>query len=212
LIAAGDPLARAYLASILARPDKHRTTHAATFEELMRALAPGHAFDLAIIDWDLPGMAGDSGLKKVRNSLSSGKVVVLTSMNEEEAEVLSQRLHSATVLSKHLSAHKLVRAIKETLAADKSDATVQEPPHREFLGHELTARQRSVLDLIVGGLTNRQIAKVLGISEGTVKAHINSAYKIMGVHNRVTAAATYSRVTSLYGSADEIPSAEARVH
>lgn len=174
----------------------------------MRALAPGHEFDLAIIDWDLPGMAGDSGLKKVRNSLSSGKVVVLTSMSEEEARLLSRRLHSATVLSKHLPAHKLVLAIKETLAADQSTAAVQSP-QREFLGHELTARQRSVLELIIGGLSNREIAKVLGISEGTVKAHINSAYKIMGVHNRVSAAATYSRAASVFGPAGEKPAAAA---
>lgn len=52
---------------------------------------------------------------------------------------------------------------------------------------KLTARQKEVLDLLAAGKSNKQIAWALGISEGTVKVHVNAAFRALGVHNRVNA-------------------------
>jgi DNA-binding NarL/FixJ family response regulator len=197
-------LAREFLGSLLTKRGGHHITYASSFDELMRALAPGHPFELAIVDLDLPGMSGDLGLKHVHQTGSSAKIVVLASLSEEDASRLSRRLEFGQVVSRHLAPHQLLRAVKGALAAPEprvapigeQTARARQPrPQPDLFGHQLTPRQRTILDLIVAGLTNRQIGKLLGISEGTVKAHINSAYKIMGVHNRVNAAAAYSRVT-----------------
>jgi len=51
----------------------------------------------------------------------------------------------------------------------------------------LTARQKEELDLVATGKSNKQIANALGISEGTVKVHVNAAFRTLGVHNRVSA-------------------------
>ena len=51
----------------------------------------------------------------------------------------------------------------------------------------LTARQKEVLNLLAAGKSNKQIAWALGISEGTVKVHVNAAFRALGVHNRVNA-------------------------
>ncbi len=51
----------------------------------------------------------------------------------------------------------------------------------------MTARQKEVLDLVAAGKSNKQIACALGISEGTVKVHVNAAFRALGVHNRVNA-------------------------
>lgn len=55
-------------------------------------------------------------------------------------------------------------------------------------GARLTARQKEVMELLAEGKSNKQIASVLGISEGTVKVHVNAAFRALGVHNRVNAA------------------------
>jgi DNA-binding NarL/FixJ family response regulator len=52
---------------------------------------------------------------------------------------------------------------------------------------KLTSRQKEVLDLLAAGKSNKQIAWALGISEGTVKVHVNAAFRSLGVHNRVNA-------------------------
>jgi DNA-binding NarL/FixJ family response regulator len=55
---------------------------------------------------------------------------------------------------------------------------------------ELSARQREILELVVEGLSNAQIAGRLYLSESTIKQHLRSAYKVLGVHNRTQAAKT----------------------
>jgi DNA-binding NarL/FixJ family response regulator len=52
----------------------------------------------------------------------------------------------------------------------------------------LTNRQREVLELVVEGLSNAEIASRLYLSESTVKQHLRAAYKLLGVHNRTEAA------------------------
>jgi DNA-binding NarL/FixJ family response regulator len=72
---------------------------------------------------------------------------------------------------------------------------------RQLLGHlmsqkenpevgELSARQREILELVVEGLSNAQIAGRLYLSESTIKQHLRSVYKVLGVHNRTEAAKT----------------------
>jgi DNA-binding NarL/FixJ family response regulator len=72
---------------------------------------------------------------------------------------------------------------------------------RQLLGHlmsqnetpeigKLSARQREVLELVVEGLSNAQIAGRLYLSESTIKQHLRSVYKVLGVHNRTEAAKT----------------------
>jgi len=55
---------------------------------------------------------------------------------------------------------------------------------------ELSARQREILELVVEGLSNAQIAGRLYLSESTIKQHLRTAYKVLGVHNRTEAAKT----------------------
>jgi DNA-binding NarL/FixJ family response regulator len=54
----------------------------------------------------------------------------------------------------------------------------------------LTARQREILEMVVEGLSNAQIAGRLYLSESTIKQHLRAAYKVLGVHNRTEAAKT----------------------
>jgi DNA-binding NarL/FixJ family response regulator len=61
----------------------------------------------------------------------------------------------------------------------------------------LTARQKEVLELLAEGKSNKQIGTALGISEGTVKVHVNAAFRALGVHNRVNAATALLALSEL---------------
>ena len=61
-------------------------------------------------------------------------------------------------------------------------------------GTDLTPRERQVLDLVVQGKTNKQIATELGLSEKTVKAHVTAIFKVLGVVNRPQAVLVARRV------------------
>jgi DNA-binding NarL/FixJ family response regulator len=53
---------------------------------------------------------------------------------------------------------------------------------------ELSARQREILEMVVEGLSNAQIARRLYLSESTIKQHLRAVYKVLGVRNRTQAA------------------------
>ena len=80
-------------------------------------------------------------------------------------------------------------------------APAESTPSREQLKRLLTDRQIAVLDEAIEGKSNKVIARALGISEGTVKAHLSSAFRALGVHNRTEAVYRYA-ATRAPGRAD----------
>src|SRR3546814_9920177 len=62
-----------------------------------------------------------------------------------------------------------------------------EAPFLSSAGSALTRRQRDVIQLLAEGKSNKEIASILQITEGTVKVHVNAAFRALGVHNRVSA-------------------------
>jgi DNA-binding NarL/FixJ family response regulator len=107
-------------------------------------------------------------------------------------DVLSAGSHG--FIPKSSSPAELEQALRATaggqvfvspMSAGRSVSEHSEPKslHRS----ELTARQKEVLTLLAAGKSNKQIAWALGISEGTVKVHVNAAFRALGVHNRVNA-------------------------
>jgi DNA-binding NarL/FixJ family response regulator len=106
--------------------------------------------------------------------------------------VLSAGSHG--FIPKNSSSLELEHALRATaggqvfvspMSADRSAPESSQP--RTFNESQLTARQKEVLDLLAAGKSNKQIAWALGISEGTVKVHVNAAFRTLGVHNRVNA-------------------------
>ena len=76
---------------------------------------------------------------------------------------------------------------------DVAEATLSDPPPAEELSEPPTAREGEVLGLLARGLSNKQIARELGISEHTVKFHISSLYAKLGVANRAEAVSLAAR-------------------
>lgn len=204
LIAHKDPLARAYLRGVIERC--HRASgwrEAATFNEVVDALTDQPVTPLALIDIDLPGMASDLGLRFFATHYRQSRFVVLYStMGFDRID----RLEEAGVVGcvpKDLPEAALAGAFQAVLAGlrfrlpggampiERSASPVAAPAGA--LDHELTERQGEVLRLLALGRSNREIGRLLSIAEGTVKVHVNAAFRVLGVHNRVSAAAAVRR-------------------
>lgn len=152
---------------------------------LAGSLRPG----LVLLDLKLPGPDGIAVLSELR--AAGHRVLVLTSATEPARARQAVHAGAAGVLYKDIDPDALVRAIRavhdgQLLLAPEAAAavTVGEPRTRD----PLTSREREVLTRIADGRSNREIARALGVSEKTVKAHVSSVLAKLGVQDRTQAA------------------------
>ncbi|WP_411080109.1 response regulator [Streptomyces sp. cmx-18-6] len=174
-----------------------------------QALARGPALrpDVAVLDVRLSEGDGITVCRELRSRMPDLACLILTSFDDEEALLDAIMAGAAGYVLKQINGSDLVSAVR-TVAAGRSmldpsttarlmrslrDAEAGPPPQDERLA-VLSERERAVLDLIGEGLTNRQIAKRLYLSEKTVKNHISRLLGKLGVERRVQAAVIAAEV------------------
>ncbi|MFB7394692.1 response regulator [Streptomyces sp. NPDC057680] len=187
-------------------PDLEVVGEAASAEQ---ALARGPALrpDVAVLDVRLPDGDGISVCRELRNRMPDVACLMLTSFDDEDALLDAIMAGAAGYVLKQIKGSDLVAAVR-TVATGQSmldpattarlmhslrDPEAAKPPEDERLA-VLSDRERSVLELIGEGLTNRQIAKRLYLSEKTVKNHISRLLGKLGVERRVQAAVIAAQV------------------
>ena len=143
--------------------------------------------DIVLLDLKLPGMDGVAVLRPLR--AAGLRVLVLTSATEPSAAAAAVRAGAAGVVYKDIDPAALVRAIRAVhdgnvlLAPEAIGSLV-----RGSRADTLTAREREVLSGIADGKSNREIARLLRVSEKTVKAHVSAVLAKLGVQDRTQAA------------------------
>jgi DNA-binding NarL/FixJ family response regulator len=155
--------------------------------ELFSRLRP----DVTIIDLRMPGMNGVETIRAIMQIQPKARVIVLTTYQTDEDihQALDAGAHG--YLLKAAPGEQLRDAVRRVHAGfhfippDIERAVASRTPNAD-----LTPRERDVLKLIVKGLSNRKIAEVLGITEGTVKWHVNIILERLGVEDRTQAAVT----------------------
>lgn len=189
-----------------AEPDIEVVGEASTAEQ---ALARGPALRprVAVLDVRLPDGDGISVCRELRSRMPELSCLMLTSFDDEEALLDAIMAGAAGYVLKQIKGSDLVSAVR-TVASGQSmldPATtarlihsLRDPqaakPQEDARLAGLTERERSVLELIGDGLTNRQIAKKLYLSEKTVKNHISRLLGKLGVERRVQAAVIAAEV------------------
>ncbi|GAA2543566.1 response regulator transcription factor [Microbacterium mitrae] len=156
--------------------------------------------DVVLMDLRMPGRDGVSATREiVERGLAD--VLVLTSFDEDELVLAAIRAGAVGFLLKSVEARALVQAVRAVAAGDGVlDAKVTrralaavspgEGVAPSATTHaELTAREQQVLDGIVRGWSNRQLAENLSISLPTVKTHVSSVLAKLGARSRSHAAA-----------------------
>ncbi len=193
LIADDHDLLRETLVAYLEKEDGVETEQAGSFDEVRTCIETRPRYDLILLDFRMPGMTGLSSVADAMNMGEGGQRVALIS-GEASRDVAEQALNmgAAGFIPKTLGAKSLISAIKfmamgeqyaplEFLRADIGGPS-------NAIAATLTPRERDVLRGVVGGKANKEIARDLGVTEPTVKLHMKTMFRKLGVRNRTQAA------------------------
>lgn len=188
VVADDHPLFRAALRSAVdkAAPGAE-VVECASLAEAKAAMVAG-AVDLLLLDLKLSDSEGMAGLAAVRAEQPTVPVVVVSASEDAPVVRHALGLGAAGFIPKSSSLPQMVEAIAAILAGDSWAPDVPEADD-DLAGRvaSLTPSQLRILEGLKAGRLNKQIAFDLGVSEATIKAHLTSVFRKLGVHNRTQA-------------------------
>lgn len=185
-------------------------------ENFDRALMLSHRTDdliLIILDLAMPGMDGLGGARRMMEAHPHVPVVILSGTHDQALIMRAFNMGVAGFIPKSAGSAVMMNALHLILAGERymppnlvmGEAVLETPqgaaPHTgpqddqplitdSAAVRTLSVRERTVLEHLVGGLTNKEIARALDLQEATVKIHVKNIYRKLGVANRAQAVRT----------------------
>jgi len=148
-----------------------------------------HQPDVTLVDLRLPKIGGVEVIQRVREETPQARFVVLTTYDGDEDIYRALKSGAKAYLLKGMTTDELITTIREVHAGRSHIPPAIAERLAERMGTEdLTPREAEVLEQIVSGKSNKEIAAELEISEATVKTHINTLLSKLGVTDRTQAA------------------------
>jgi DNA-binding NarL/FixJ family response regulator len=177
-------------------------TEAGSFDEVNRTLGSGVSADLILLDLNMPGMQGFSGLTYLRASYPEVPVLVVSANEDPQVVRRCMDFGAAGFLPKTQGIEAMRAAISTVMAGGTwtpPDFDPMAPVDREMADlvkrlASLTPQQVRVLMMLSEGLLNKQIAYELTVSEATVKAHVSAILTKLGVDSRTQAVIAASKI------------------
>jgi DNA-binding NarL/FixJ family response regulator len=148
-----------------------------------------HRPDIALLDLRMPGMTGIEAATAIRKEFPAARMIALTTYGGDEDIRRTLAAGVQAYLTKDVLHDELLKAIRAVHAGQTYlPAGVAAALAAQMPRPDLSARELQVLELIVRGLANKQIAYALSIAEHTVKNHVKSILSKLGVQDRTQAA------------------------
>jgi len=148
-----------------------------------------HLPDVTLLDLRMPGMSGVEAAQAIRAEFPAAKMVALTTYGGDEDIRRALAAGVQAYLTKDVLHDELLKAIRAVYAGQTYlPAAVAASLAAQMPRPDLSAREVQVLELIVRGLANKQIAYTLSIAEHTVKNHVKNILSKLGVQDRTQAA------------------------
>ena len=153
--------------------------------------------DVVLMDLVMPHRDGASAIRAIREHNPDIQILALTSFKEQDLVQQALKAGAIGYLLKDVSADELADAIRAahagrpTLAPEAAEALIHTARSSETTapGHDLTEREREVLELMVKGLNNSEISERLIVSRSTVKFHVSNILSKLQVSSRTEAVA-----------------------
>lgn len=209
LIADDHPLFRSALQQALTLglgPDV-RLVEAASIAELELRLGEKGDWDLVLLDLNMPGAYGFSGLVLLRGQYPQIPVVMISAQEEAAVVARAREFGASGFIPKSSPLETIQQAVQQVL-----DGDAWWPPQSGTAGSvsaeakaasaglaSLTPQQFRVLTMVCEGLLNKQIAFELSVSEATIKAHVTAIFRKLGVRTRTQAALLLQQLESIPG-------------
>ena len=173
-------------------PDYQCVCACTTAEDALSELPPLKP-EIVLMDIQLPGMSGIECVARLKELLPDVQVIMLTVYADPDRIFSAIRAGASGYLLKRAASERLFQAIREVQAggAPMSGAIARkvfgyfqnQQPSAE--AEKLSTREREILELIIAGLSNKEIASRLSVSVLTLRWHLKQIYKKLHVHSRV---------------------------
>jgi DNA-binding NarL/FixJ family response regulator len=184
-IADDHALFRQGLRSILSMREEITVVGEAERVDAIPGLLANSACDVLLLDLQMDR----NSLAEVEKLSASAKVIVVTASERVEDALAAIRAGASGVVFKRFAVQTLMEALRAV-----ADGQVWMPPNlqasmatalRDPPRDPLTPREREIVELVANGLRNAEVAKKLGITEDTVKSHLNNVFQKLNVRDRV---------------------------
>jgi DNA-binding NarL/FixJ family response regulator len=169
--------------------------------EMLEEIKP----QVVLMDVNLPGLNGMQVTRRLKNRCPNVNVVILTAYDDEEQIYRAVRIGASAYFAKDVAPRLLIDTIRavadgyyvirnKRMTPEQAEQWMLELYHRYGIDPEektlspLTNREMEILEVIVEGLSNKQIANRLGISQQTVKNHVTSILSKLDLSDRTQAA------------------------
>ena len=152
--------------------------------------------DVILMDMAMPRMTGLEAIKAIRAEQPDARILILTSFSDDVQIIEALQAGALGYLRKDATADELVPAIRSvamgrmSLPPDAAQRLIglKHTPKKQYPGDKLTRRELEVLRYLEKGYSNKEIARELSISTTTVRTHVSSILRKLGVSNRTQAA------------------------
>lgn len=189
LIAEDHMIARVGVAAIVNAQSDMTVVAEATNGQQAVAFYREHRPDVVLMDMRMPVMTGFDASAAIRAEFPHARIVALSTFGGDEDIRRALLAGAQSYLTKDVLHDELIEAIRAVYAGQRYlPAPVAAALAAQLPRPDLSAREREVLNLIVQGLSNKQIAFALNIAEHTVKNHVKSILSKLNVDDRTQAA------------------------
>lgn len=165
---------------------------AANLGDALNFLRESGAVDLCLLDYNMPGMDGLNGLTRVATLHPTTKFALISGEVSGLVAAKAMKAGASGYLPKTLAAQTMVHAVRLILSGDRyfpyglgDSEKLNTETHSDY--RELSKREAEVLRALSQGLSNKEIARLLGVQEVTVKLHLKNVFKKLDVTNRTSA-------------------------
>jgi two-component system, NarL family, response regulator DesR len=190
LLAEDQSMVREALAALLGlEPDMAVVAQVSRGDEVVAA-AEKHAVDVALLDIEMPGMTGIEAAARLTAVLPAVRVVVLTTFGRPGYLRRAMEAGAVAFLVKDAPAAQLADAVRRVLAGERVIDPTLAAAALAGGANPLTDREREVLAAAADGATNAELARLLHLSQGTVRNYLSTAIQKLAVRNRAEAVRT----------------------